>query len=85
MFSEIIDQDMPGYVVSQINSVDVPGLFSREYIETNRIAGNRPILTVLDTVTVARSDLVVVDSNNYVVEELQPDGDGFIELVLSDG
>ncbi len=83
MLSELIDPDMPGYVIARVNGTDVPGIFTRAFVETNRISGNRPLLTIVDTAVIAINDAVVISAKNYTVAELQPDGDGFIEVILN--
>jgi len=83
MFSEIIDPDMPGYVLANIANKNVSGLFSYVYVETNRISGNKPVLTVSDSITIKVDDVVVINERSYKIAELQPDGDGFIEVILN--
>ncbi len=82
---DFIIPDMPGYTLATINGVKVEGLFTRNYIETNRMSGNLPLLTVADSESINTGDAITIDSNTYTVEEIQNDGDGFFEVVLSDG
>lgn len=78
---EFIAPDVPGYIVS---GEGIAGIFSRRYVESDRIAGYRPIFICVeqDASALTIGGNLTIDGNTYTIAERQPDGDGLLMLVL---
>lgn len=81
---EFLDSDVLGYVIGAHTSGDIPGIYTRRYVESEQIAGIRPIFSITD----ADADSLTIDSpitiNDvpYLIREKQSDGAGLTTLIL---
>lgn len=66
------------------NSTTVNVVFSREYIEANGIEGYHPMIQgkESDFSGAVQGSTIVISSVTYVMKELQPDGYGWITILL---
>ena len=78
--SEFIDPDLPGYKVSTTPSIEV--IFSRQYVDTQNIAGVQPIFTIVEDDAPANGTNITIDGTVYTIRVIQPDGEGFASLIL---
>ena len=67
-----------------IDGVPVDAIFDHEYVEVNGVDSRRP---VIQFEAAAKSDAaqgmpVVVNSVNYVIEVIEPDGQGLTSAIL---
>jgi len=71
-------------------SVSIYGIFDRPYIETNKIEGYKPVVTVsaVDVLSVAHGAMVRHDPDatytDYKVVGIEPDGTGMTMLILEE-
>ena len=66
-----------------VGSVDCVGIFDEAYAEAfGIVSGSQPVLLIPDTVVAAEGDAVSLNSRNFVVRHVEPDGAGFARLIL---
>lgn len=87
MFTEDLSLflDTAGFAESatwQTQTVQV--IFDRAYLETLGISGSNPVaLTAEANVPgVARGQAILIQSTNYTIDDIQPDGTGMVLLQL---
>ena len=85
-FSEFTDTDELAHAATISGHGTVNGILSREYVDDGQIAGNRPIFGCAesDVSGITRSTAVTVGGSNYTVIDIQPDGTGWVRLVLNE-
>ena len=73
--------------VATINAVDINGLFKSQYAELLGVSSYVPVFTAatvdVSAASVARGNLASINAVSYTVEEIQPDGTGVTQLILS--
>ena len=71
-------------VVATYQGNSINGIFGDQFVEINGVESSRP--TFLTTATAVPDDphdnTIVIDSVNYTIVGHQPDGTGFITLIL---
>ncbi len=82
--TEFINPDLPGYVVATSGSLSIPGIFEKEYIETDDISGLVTSLfcAAADLTDFSEGDTIVINSVSYVAEVVQEQDEFFTLLVL---
>lgn len=72
--------------VATVSGNSVLGIFDEAYTDPMGIAGSSPALTVksADIPALAFGAAVVVNSINYTVASIQPDGTGITRLILQE-
>lgn len=82
--AEFMDADLANVVDCVFSGGTVRGSFSREYIETDQVAGVRSVILCPSSSvdTVATGDAVTVDGVNYTVQVIEQRGRAFTALVL---
>ena len=80
--SEFIDPDIPGYFISETPAIE--GIFSRQYVETQNIAGVKPLFLIAESDAPASDTQITIKSKLYTIRAIQPDGEGFAVLVLEE-
>lgn len=68
-----------------ILGVDVAGQFKRPYVESGDTGGYRPVFFCASADIPAgakKKTGVVIDSVNYTIAYMEPDGNGFTSIVL---
>ena len=73
-------------VIATVKGVPVTGIFYREYVEVQNIAGERPVLVcrTADVAVAAQYDAVVVSGTSYRIRAKEHDGTGVTKLVLEE-
>ncbi len=68
-----------------VNGSSVRGIFDRTYSDVLGMVNNQPQLMCIasDVPSVAAGQTVVVNSTNYTIAEVHPDGTGMVLLILS--
>ena len=90
MFSEdfsLFFDSIDGFAVTAtINAGSVDGIFDRPYIESTDYAGTQPVFQCAESEVsgVSRGDTITIDSQDYAVVNIEPDGTGITTLVLSE-
>ena len=82
-FSDFFDaDDFAVPITIALTSVDA--IFDNEYVEVNGIESKRPIIQfeTAKKSDAAQGDAVVVNSVNYVIEVIEPDGLGLTSAIL---
>lgn len=78
--------DRLGNAEATIGGDVVPGIWRQAYTETagGLAAGASPVFDCLASAvpTIARGNAVVIDSVNYSVIGIEPDGAGWVSLIL---
>ncbi len=84
--ADFINPDTPGYVLATIGNASVDALFDDAYADQLNFASSAPALTVAstDVSSVAQDVAVVVNSVNYTVASIKPDGTGMTLLMLQE-
>jgi len=82
-FDEFFDVDDFGITIA-IDGSSVTAIFDHEYVEVNGGDSRRPVIQFEAAAKsdAAQGDAVVVNSINYVIEVIQPDGQGLISAIL---
>lgn len=66
-----------------VGGVSCKGIFDEAYAETfGIVAGNKPSLLILSTVTATEGTAVVIGARSFTVTGVEPDGSGFNRLRL---
>ena len=68
------------------NNGTIQGIFDHEYVATENVEGERPILTCMESsvIGVAHGESLTVNGTDYTVVEARPDGTGIMVLILSE-
>jgi len=82
--SDFINADTPGYVLATVGGVATAALFEGSYVSVLDVDGVGAALHVAsaDASAVTHGTAVVVDSVNYRVAGMEPDGHGMTVLRL---
>jgi len=82
-FNEFFDVDDFGITIT-IDSTSVTAIFDHEYVEVNGVDSRRPVIQFEAAAKsdAAQGDAVVVNSINYVIEVIEPDGQGLTSAIL---
>jgi hypothetical protein len=87
-FSVYTDLDTPGVVTATIGTKEVQGPFDHEYVETTiggvPVAGERPVFGCAESDLPPYTDGTEIRINSivYKIRDWQPDGTGWINLIL---
>jgi len=82
---DFINPDTPGYTVAQISNEDVEIIFDNGYDEEFNTACRNPVATVADVCIVGleAENHISINSLNYEITNIRPDGTGFSVLDLT--
>ena len=82
-FDEFFDVDDFGILIT-IDGSSVTAIFDHEYVEVNGVDSRRPVIQfeAAAKADAAKGDAVVVNSINYVIEVIEPDGQGLTSAIL---
>jgi hypothetical protein len=71
-------------VNAQWHQKKVSGLLDQRYVEIHQIASFHPVFTCAasDVIGIAQGDTFIMDETHYHIAAIQPDGTGFVTLVL---
>lgn len=81
---EFIDEDIAGYVIGIHSTADIAGIYTRRYVESERISGMRPVFSIVDgdAFSIAIDSTIKINEIIYIVREKQSDGAGITLLIL---
>lgn len=67
-----------------IAGTSVNAIFDNEYVEVNGVTSRRPVIQFETAAksSAAQGDAVVINSVNYVIEVIEPDGVGLTSAIL---
>ena len=82
--AEFLDEDIPGYTVGAHSTGDISGIYTRRYVESDRISGVRPTFSIADgdAFLIAIDSTITVNEVSYFIREKQSDGAGITLLIL---
>ena len=71
-------------VAATYQGVSINGIFGNEFVEINGVESSRPafLTTVVAVPDDPHGNTIVIDAINYLIVGHQPDGTGFITLIL---
>lgn len=72
------------YPMGTNKTIEVKGVFSRPYIESNEMSGYAPVFSCLASLIAnsKQGDKLKIASVNYQVIEPRPDGLGWLQMIL---
>ena len=82
---ELFDSDLPNVTLATLGSGgEFYGSFSREYLETEEIAGARSVFLAAkaDVENVVEGDSIEIDDETYFIRVIEPSGRGISALLL---
>lgn len=82
-FDEFFDVNDFGIAIT-IDGSSVIAIFDHEYVEVNGVDSRRPVIQFESAAKsgAAQGDAVVINSINYVIEVIEPDGQGLTSAIL---
>ena len=82
--AEFLDADIPGYTIGTHSTGDLSGIYTRRYVESDRISGVRPTFSIADgdAFLIAIDSTITVNEVSYFIREKQSDGAGITLLIL---
>lgn len=84
-FSNFINPDTPGYVLAVILGNEIEAIFDKNYQASFEMNGNNPVMYVADSDLGAaeQGTSVVINSANYTIANIEPDGSGISIVQLT--
>lgn len=82
--AEFLSSDFPGYAVGVAGGREYSGIFKKAYVETNRIAGTRPLFQIVETDQLSEGDVITIESRAYTIRVIENDGAGMALLILEE-
>jgi hypothetical protein len=82
-FSDFINPDTPGYVeITLLGVPGVPAVFDKNFQGSFDVNGSEPVLHIADSdlASAEQGGAIVINSVNYKIANIEPDGSG-ISLV----
>jgi hypothetical protein len=83
-FSNFINPATPGYVLAAILGNDVGAIFDKNYQQSFEMNGSNTVIFLAssDLGAAEQGTAVVIDSVNYTIANIEPDGSGISTVQL---